>query len=46
MKKFKMYGDMYPITITAETEEQAIEEAYKYAASIGCWNWDMKEVKD
>lgn len=46
MKQFKMCGDMHPITITAENEQQAIEEAYKYAAEIGCWNWDLKEVKD
>lgn len=46
MKNFKMYGDMYPVTIIAASEQEAIEEAYKYAASIGCWNWDLVEVQE
>lgn len=46
MKKFVVFGDFYPVEILAESEQEALQEAERYAASMGSWNWDMKEVKD
>ncbi len=46
MKKYVVFGDFYPVEILAESEQEALQEAERYAASMGSWNWDLKEVKD
>ena len=46
MKKFIVSGDFYPVEILAESEQEALQEAERYAAEVGSWNWNMKEVQE
>ncbi len=38
MKKFIVSGDFYPVEILAESEQEALQEAERYAAEVGSWN--------